>query len=252
MAASSAITVAFRALPQFNDVERQRLARVRARLTEHADWLFPTEGFADRLARAVAASRSVSLKELLESFEFYARVRRRMLAPNMADLCCGHGLTGILFAAFERRVKRVVLLDRREPDCAARLLCAVSEVAPWTAGKIERLNASLPCCPDLLPTNASVLAVHACGARTDRCIDTAIALASPIAVMPCCYRHTARMAPRALWRALGAELATDVHRTYRLTEAGYEVGWSAIPVAISPKNRILVAIKSRAPRVGRE
>ena len=59
--------------------------------------------------------------------------------------------------------------------------------------------------------------------------------------MPCCYRYTARMAPRALHSDLGAELASDVARTYRLEAAGYEVDWSAIPEAISPKNRIIVA-----------
>jgi hypothetical protein len=49
------------------------------------------------------------------------------------------------------------------------------------------------------------------------------------------------MAPRALRKGLGADLASDVARTYRLEQAGYEVDWSTIPLAVSPKNRIIIA-----------
>lgn len=214
---------------------------MRARFAEHADELFPSEGLPDRLARALLKARTVSLKELLESFEFVGRVRRRLRAPVMADLCCGHGLTGIVFAAFERQVTRVVLLDQREPDSAARLLAAASEVTPWVNDKVERVTADVRRAHEVLEPHTALLAVHACGRRTDHCLDVAIALDAPIAAMPCCYRYTVRGSPRALHRGLGAELATDVHRTYRLEAAGYEVDWSAIPAAISPKNRIIVA-----------
>ena len=40
---------------------------------------------------------------------------------------------------------------------------------------------------------------------------------------------------------LGAPLAFDVDRTYRLERAGYHVRWDAIPEAITPMNRLLVA-----------
>jgi hypothetical protein len=232
---------AFRAFPQFNSEPLARLARVRARLSEHAGKLFPSSRPADRLARELALSRSISLKELLESFEFFSRVRRRLRAPAMADLCCGHGLTGILFAAFEERVHHVVLLDREQPQSADRLLRAATAVCPWITGKIERVTAEVDRAAGLLPPGTAVLAVHACGARTDRCIDVAIEVGGPIAAMPCCYRYTARMAPRALRKGLGADLASDVARTYRLEQAGYDVDWSTIPLAISPKNRIIVA-----------
>ena len=36
-------------------------------------------------------------------------------------------------------------------------------------------------------------------------------------------------------------LAYDVDRTYKLIRAGYHVEWSAIPCAITPMNRILIA-----------
>ena len=93
---------------------------------------------------------------------------------------------------------------------------------------------------------ASVVAVHACGVRTDRCLELAMAHHSPVAVMPCCYAQTARAAPRAIKAALGAMLTTDIDRTYRLERAGYDVDWAHIPEAITPMNRILVAIMPSA------
>jgi hypothetical protein len=60
--------------------------------------------------------------------------------------------------------------------------------------------------------------------------------------MPCCYAQTARRAPRALREALGAILTTDIDRTYRMEQAGYEVDWSEIPAAITPMNRVLLGI----------
>lgn len=237
----------FRAFPQFNDPELGRLARVRARLAEHAEVLFPSERFTDRLARRLVRSRSVSLKELLESFEFHARVRRRMRARHVTDLCCGHGLAGIVFAALERQVHHVLLVDRKEPESANRLLQAATDIAPWVADKIDRLTCDVERAAPVLARSTSILAVHACGARTDRCIDVAIELDAPIAAMPCCYRYTARMAPAALRRGLGAELASDVARTYRLTSAGFDVDWASIPCAVSPKNRIIVATPPRRP-----
>ena len=51
--------------------------------------------------------------------------------------------------------------------------------------------------------------------------------------------------PAALGRALGVSLATDVHRTYRLEEAGYTTRWSEVPKAITPMNRLILAWPSR-------
>ena len=54
--------------------------------------------------------------------------------------------------------------------------------------------------------------------------------------------QTARTAPRALRAALGAVLTTDIDRTYRMEQAGYEVDWSEIPASITPMNRVLLGI----------
>lgn len=200
----------------------------------------------DRLALALCERRATSLKELLESAEFYMRTRRRLRGAVVVDLCAGHGLVGLLFAAFERSVAQVRLLDKRKPPCAEKILEAVTSVAPWVAEKVVYIEASLSEAGAHIPDGAGVVAVHACGVRTDRCLELAMRRGSAVAVMPCCYAQTAKAAPRALQRALGSELTTDIDRTYRLERAGYAVDWSSIPEAITPMSRILVGVPDRS------
>ncbi len=57
-----------------------------------------------------------------------------------------------------------------------------------------------------------VVAVHACGALTDACLDVAVALRAPVAAMACCYTGTAAGAPLGARRALGVGLAADIDR----------------------------------------
>jgi len=234
-------TVTFKAYRRFNDPALWPLTRLRHRLGPRALPYFDSDGLPDRFARALADRQAIDLKELFESAEMFERVRRRLRAPHVADLCCGHGLTGVLFAMYERRVERVTLIDQRRPGSFDAVLEAAVSVAPWVADKVEYREIPLARAGEAIGPGTSVVAVHACGVRTDRCLEAGIATGGPIAVMPCCYAQTAGRAPPALRRALGRILATDVDRTYRLTAAGFQVGWSVIPHPITPMNRILVA-----------
>lgn len=228
----------FRALPQFDTPELIRTARVRHRLDARAAEVFGGRSLADRLARALAEHGAISVKELLEAFEFFAVVRRRVRSPHVADLCCGHGLCGLLFAT-ERSVERVTLVDHRIPASMEPIRRAIASVRPEIDDKV--VVRAQPLTEVSLEPGTGVVAVHACGARTDRCLDAGIAAGGPIAVMPCCYGGTAKHPPAALRAELGAERAVDVHRTYRLEGAGYRVEWAYIPEAITPMNRVLVA-----------
>jgi len=86
------------------------------------------------------------------------------------------------------------------------------------------------------------MGVHACGKLTDQCLDIATELNSRVAVMPCCYGTHHMRGPEVLERMLGGHLAVDVDRTYRMEARGYRVDWQCIPEAITPMNRILVAV----------
>jgi hypothetical protein len=47
----------------------------------------------------------------------------------MIDFACGHGLAGLLFAAAEREVEKVLLVDVRKPASFTHLLQAVCQVS---------------------------------------------------------------------------------------------------------------------------
>jgi len=155
---------------------------------------------------------------------------------------CGHGLVGLLFAAYDRRVEEIVLLDRKRPPSHDVVLSAISEEAPWVVERARFVQQKVQHDWSGMPLQASIIGVHACGRRTDACLDAAIRLEGAVAVMPCCYQEDAP-GPLSVARALGPAMAWDVHRTYRLEAAGYKVRWTAIPPAVSAMNRILVATK---------
>lgn len=192
-----------------------------------------------RLARVLCERSVLPVKELFEATETFARARKRVRAPVVADLCCGHGLGGILFALMEREVERVLLVDRVRPPSADALLDAADAVAPWVRGKVEWIEDRLGRVE--LPMGASVLAVHACGLRTDEALEAAVRARGAFCALPCCRPHRRHPASEALKHALGPDIAIDVHRTYALESAGYRVWWDEISPAITPMNRTLVA-----------
>lgn len=194
---------------------------------------------ASAFARALCERGALPVKELFEATETFALARKVLRAPVVADLCCGHGLAGALFALMEKEVERVVLVDRERPPNADLVIDALDAVAPWASPKLEWRETRLD--RTSLEPGTSVLAVHACGLRTDAAIDHAIAAGGAFAALPCCRPHRQHPAPQSLKNALGPDVAIDVHRTYRLEGSGYVVAWRDISPVITPKNRALIA-----------
>lgn len=204
---------------------------------------FDGRNLAHAIARELCARRFLPVKELFEAFEVFALARKTLRAPVVVDACCGHGLGGLVFAAMEREVERVVLVDRTRPPSAEATLEAVGAAAPWALEKVEWREELLR---DVdAPPGASVLAIHACGLRTDAALDLAVRAGGSFAALPCCRPHRQHPAPQSLKNALGPDVAIDVHRTYALENAGYVASWKQISPAITPMNRLLIG---RAPR----
>ncbi len=230
----------FRAFRQFNEgLPTGVVASTYGLNRAVADRYFPGDSLHSTIVRALAAARCIPIKEVVESFEVFEAVRRDIRSPIVADLCCGHGLVGILMAAFERRVETVHLCDGRALEDSERTLAAVEQVAPWTSGKVHHHVIKLKQIDGKIPF-ASALATHACGLLTDGCIELAINKCCPIAVTPCCYAKQTSPAPPVLQRELGLEVASDAERTLRLHQAGYTVKWKYIPAQITPMNRIII------------
>lgn len=233
----------FRFLKQFNSPPFSKKIACRDKLRESDTRWFPGEYLSSVFARALCMNRAVPFKEVLESFEFYECVRKHIREPCLADLCCGHGLVGIIFAMFERRIERVVLLDKVQPASFQTVLSTAIDIAPWVRDKIEYVIGPLETAPNHIAMNTAIVGVHACGERTDACISHAIDLNSSVAVLPCCRHHRSHASPDCLKRTLGGDVAIDVDRTYRLYNAGYHVRWDEIPAGISEMNRVLVGVK---------
>ena len=232
----------FRFLRALRDPELAAHAGSRRKLDARDAARFEGDGLPERFARELALEGGVPFKELCEAGEVFARVRERLRAPVVADLCAGCGLLGVLFALLERDVLEVHLLDRAPAPSLARVVAAAARVGPWVEAKLRVHRAKLRDAGELLPAGASLAAIHACGARTDQVLALAVERRAPVAVLPCCRPHRRNPAPPALRRALGEDVAFDVDRTYRLEGAGFGVRWEEIPREVTPMNRLLVGV----------
>ncbi len=233
----------FRLLRVFNRPSLRAYAGSKTRIGRNALPHFPGDSLAERVVRELARERALPIKEVAEAFEFFAVVRKHLRrTPRILDLCSGHGLAGILFAIFERRTEEVLLCDQHRPLHADHVWRACLAVAPWIEDKVRYVEGKLARTRDSFPRDAAVLGVHACGKLTDTCIEIALELGGPLAVMPCCRSNAVNRAPQGLRQALGEDVAYDVHRTYAIENAGYRVRWREIPAVITPMNRVLIGV----------
>jgi len=238
----------FRILRAFNDEHLRPFAGAKTRIGPRFAEHFAGDTLVERLVRALADERALPQKEVVEAFEFFGVVRKYLRrAPNVVDLCSGHGLAGLLFAVFERRTERVLLCDKRRPNCFDQVLRACMQVAPWIESKVTYLEGALARTRPDLPRESAVLGVHACGTLTDTCLAIALELGGPVAVLPCCRAKARSTAPEGLRQALGEDVAYDVDRTYHMERNGYRVRWREIPAAVTPMNRVLIALPVKTP-----
>ena len=236
----------FKFFPQLNDLEENRwLSSSNSFYSGITEKFFQSDSLQDKFLREISATGVLSIKEVLETFELFARIRKSTKSQVMADLCCGHGLLGILFAMFERKVERVTLVDKAENQNRIRLLEIANQVAPWVLSKIESQNSKIELDAEWASPGCAIVSAHACGVLSDLCIEMAIATGGTIAILPCCYPRGKCEAPLALQTEFGLEAAFDIDRTYRLEAAGYQVRWAEIPRAITPMNRLLYARRTK-------
>ena len=234
----------FKFFPQLNDIEDTAWMNSRSSINlTMSDTYFNGTSLQDTFLQALAGERLLPIKEVLECFEFFNRIRKQSRAQCVADLCCGHGLLGILFAMFERKVERVLLIDKVEPPSRQKLIDCASRVAPWIADKLENKACKISPDDEWIEEGCSIVSAHACGSLSDLCIEIAIKSGGALAILPCCYPRAACKAPQSVQLALGFETAFDVDRTYRMEQAGYQVRWAEIPPQITPMNRVIMARK---------
>lgn len=205
----------------------------RSVLSRHDLGRFPSDTLFDRIGRACCEADCLPRKELYESWHVAKRVRRRLRGTRVVDLACGHGLAGFLLALLSGC--QAVAVDARLPASARRLYARLYQTWPITMTFRECDLEQVA-----LSSNDLVVSTHACGVLTDRVLDRAAAAAAPVAVLPCCHDGAGSDSGGLLgW--LDPALAIDVTRAAWLRARGYTVHTQAIPAAITPKNRLLLA-----------
>jgi len=182
---------------------------------------------------------------------------------TIQDICSGHGLTGLLFIAcnppgrLSETCMRALLVDQFEPKSHAILRDYISEICPWVAESVSFESSPLESYASRVSDEQSraddsgsmdiqqatiIISTHACGSLTDKVLEYAMsAEAASVAVMPCCYTGTDNGVPYGVRRMLGVGLSADVQRSFYLQDHDYLVDFAAIPRAITPMNRIVVA-----------
>ena len=192
----------------------------RSRLHPGCHPLFPSQSMRDRVARAACDARCLARRELFESWSFVDRARPHIDADVVWDLGAGHGLVGMILALLEPGLREVRLVDRRKPPSYEKLRAALDPLAPERLARVVYEERRLD---DLAPPagRAFIVAVHACGKRTDEAIDLALASRSSVALLPCCHDASIYPLPGAITGRWSKRDAVDLARIFRLDAAGY-------------------------------
>jgi Methyltransferase domain len=215
----------------------------RQRLTTYDLARFPSDSLFDRLARAVCRAGCLPRKELFESWEVARRSRRLFRGGRVVDLAAGHGLLALAMLLLDDSSPLAVAVDTTEPPSHGRVVDAVVSSWPRLAGRISFERSGVETVP--LDAGDVVVSSHACGGLSDVVLDRAIEARARLALLPCCHDLTACDAG-GLSGWLDGALAVDVVRAQRLRGHGYRVWTQAIPAAITPKNRLLLAAPEAA------
>jgi hypothetical protein len=210
----------------------------RGRLSHHDRDRFAGGGLFDRIALAVCEAGCLPRKELYEAWEVARRARRLFRGGRVIDLGSGHGLLAQIMLILDDSSRSAVAIDKTQPPCAARVHEALVAAWPRLAGRIAFLEGDVESIA--IDPGDVVVSSHACGRLSDVVIDRASAAGARLALLPCCHDFDACDAG-SLEGWLDRSLAIDVARAVRLQSRGYRVWTQAIPAAITPKNRLLLA-----------
>jgi SAM-dependent methyltransferase len=211
----------------------------RNRLNHRHLELFAGETLFARIARAVCRAGCLPRKELFEAWEVARRVRRRFRGGRVVDLACGHGLLAQILLLLDDTSPEALAVDLQLPASVARLAQELQADWPRLIGRVRTL--AMPLQKVELTSADLVVSVHACGALTDLVLERAVAAGARVAVLPCCHDlDNADTGGLTGW--LDGPLAVDAARVAWLRGAGYRVHTQTIPIEITPKNRLLIAV----------
>ncbi len=213
----------------------------RGRLTDHDLGRFPGNSLFHRLAREVCHAGCLPRKELFEAWETARRVRRLFRGGRIVDLGGGHGLLAHVMLLLDDSSAEARIVDTAFPSSSVRVHEALVAAWPRLAGRLTFVVADMGQV-ELAPSDIAV-SIHACGSLTDVVLQRASAARARVAVLPCCHELKASDGG-GLSGWMDGPLAVDATRALRLRQAGYRIWTQTIPLAVTPKNRLLLGMPS--------
>jgi len=165
------------------------------------------------------------------------RVRRLFRGGRVVDLGAGHGLLGQIMLLLDDSSPTAIIADKTLPASSAKLHDRLVETWPRLSGRVTFVATAIE---DVALTSTDiVVSSHACGDLTDLVLQRAAAAGARVAVLPCCHDlATSDAGDLAGW--VDGPVAIDVMRAVELKRRGYRIWTQTIPVAITPKNRLLL------------
>lgn len=212
----------------------------KGRLTRRDAGRFASGSLFDRIARVVCEAGCLPRKELYEAWEVARRTRRLLRGGRVVDLASGHGVLAQLMLLLDDSSPDAIAIDKSLPPSTGAVHDALVAAWPRLSGRVSFIAGPLESVE--LRSDDVVVSSHACGALTDLVIERASAAGARMAVLPCCHDAGVNDAG-ALKGWVDAALAIDIRRVQRLEARGYDVRTQAIPSAITPKNRLIVAAR---------
>ena len=209
----------------------------KGRLTDRDIDRFPGDSLFHRIARAVCHAGCLPRKELFEAWEVARRVRRLFRGGRVVDLGGGHGLLAQVLLLLDDTSPSALVVDKALPASAEKLHAVLVDAWPRLAGRVSFASGGLE--DAALVSTDVVVSSHACGRLTDLVLDLASRARARVAVLPCCHDFEVSD-DGGLGGWVDRALAIDIMRAIHLEQQSYRVWTQAIPIDITPKNRLLL------------
>lgn len=212
---------------------------------------FQSDSLLDKLSSILCKADIISKKEYCESMEVIKSLQRTSSLHNVKyiyDICGGHGLTAIFSAIISKNTEKIFIIDLKKPDSFDKLINCYKEEFPYILERIEFVNEDYNKVQYL--QGSLIIAVHACGFRTDEILDLAIENSCNILIMPCCYKKKSLTEKIKKYSDIyPLRDLVDVTRIMKLHSSGYSSCVRLIPEKITPMNKLFIFLKDESDKI---
>lgn len=215
---------------------------------------FQGDTIIDKISLELCKGSFFSKKEYCESIEVVRVIQRFIKSSqqiHIYDICGGHGFVGILLALLSKGVKQASIIDLKRPLSYDRLLQSISKDFPQVKNKVDFIQKDYK--EIIYKPDSLLIGIHACGNRSDAVLNTAYQNNCGAIILPCCYKKNCL--PGYLNKfsdVYELKNLVDIHRITIGYNNGYNVYSKAIPLKVTPMNRLFIFVPEKAKKPNSE